>query len=86
MDQKIVEQLHKIVTSAEWVLVNTVLDGHAQRLSSIDELDMTMEPTVLKNHLEARRLAKEIIDNVLMELRGYGVQKKPVNPITRSMR
>lgn len=85
MTQQEIEILHAIVTAESWKLVEHVIEKHVQKLTSVDEMDLTKESDQVMLEVMARKLAKQTLTEILADLSGYGAQEK-TNPMNRSFK
>ena len=86
MEEKEIAHLHGLMQSQDWAIVNKVINAYVMQLDSLADVDPTLSNDDLALELKARRLAKEKLEALLRDLRGYGLQEKTTNPLTRSMR
>jgi hypothetical protein len=77
--------LHALVNIESWPLVEEVIQRHIDKVTSTDDVDTSKDAAEVKIELKARRLAKEYIQALLQELKGYGVTNA-TNPMNRSMK
>lgn len=84
MTQENINIVNALVRSDSWKLIDQIIDAHIQRLDSIAQVDRSMSAEDIKIQLEARTLAMQTLHDILLDLRGYGVEQKPTSPITRS--
>ena len=79
--------LHQITSGEDWKLIHQVFDQHIAELGTLAGIDLKLSPEDLKVEMMARQKAIEKLNNILEEVRGYGVKNQPVDtPLLRSMR
>lgn len=86
MQEKEIARLHEIMQSQDWKIVNAAIDAYIAQLDSLADVDPNLSDADLALELKARRLAKGKLEAFLRDMRGYGLQEKATNPLTRSMR
>ena len=86
LTQEQLESLRKVVNGGEWKLVNEILDEHVAKLSTLEGIDLTIDPQELKVELIARKKARDALSAFLSEMRGYGAQESITTPLNRSMK
>ena len=79
------QMIANLVTSGSWKEVEKVFLEHMNSLDSITGLDKSLDPQEMMIELKARMLAKDKLEEILMELNAYGLQNQG-EPVPRSFR